>query len=48
MFSHQKPGKKAIAFEVLRGMSAGVPGERGERYAQAEVPGSSLPSGQSQ
>jgi hypothetical protein len=25
-----------------------VSGERGERYAQADVPGSSLPSGQSQ
>jgi len=26
----------------------GVCGERGERWAQAEVPGSSVPSGQSQ
>lgn len=48
-FSHQKPGRTLVVFvEPVREAGRGCGGERGSRLAQAAVPGSSEPSGQSQ
>lgn len=48
LFSHQKPGRALEVFVVPDSEAGrGCGGDRGSRLAQAAVPGSSDPSGQS-